>query len=168
METQLNQTTEEERREMTTPERPCPIASAVADAIIERSRVGLAKYGVNAARTDLTTIQWLTHLQQELMDAAVYIERMKRDFRLEPTGRKQRKYKTTETRMAQIVNDLAENMNSRTKAELIDVVNWQQDQLCDASWRYAMLVMKKTSEYIDEVTAKFNIEGRPKPPSGTP
>lgn len=64
---------------MTTPERPCPIASAVADAIIERSRVGLAKYGVNAARTDLTTLDWLRHLQEELMDAAVYVERTKQD-----------------------------------------------------------------------------------------
>lgn len=58
---------------------PCPIANAVAGEVIERSRKGFAKYGVNAARTDLTELQWLQHLQEELLDAAVYIERLKTD-----------------------------------------------------------------------------------------
>ena len=31
-------------------------------------------------RTDLSTIEWLTHLQEELMDAAVYVERLLRDL----------------------------------------------------------------------------------------
>lgn len=39
-----------------------------------RSQIGLAKYGVTTERTDLDLKQWLTHLQEELLDAVVYIE----------------------------------------------------------------------------------------------
>ena len=34
----------------------------------------VAKYGVTTERTDLDTKAWLKHLQEELMDAAVYCE----------------------------------------------------------------------------------------------
>lgn len=32
-------------------------------------------------RTDLNTVEWLTHLQEELMDATVYVERLLGDVR---------------------------------------------------------------------------------------
>lgn len=60
---------------------PCPIAKRVAESIIDRSRVGFKKYGVNANRGDLTLIEWLQHLQEELMDAAVYVEKLKKELR---------------------------------------------------------------------------------------
>ena len=40
-----------------------------------RAEEGLKKYGVTAERTDLSPSDWLRHLQEDLMDAAVYIER---------------------------------------------------------------------------------------------
>ena len=55
----------------------CPFADAVARRIAERAQEGLVKYGVTCERTDLDLRQWLTHLQEELMDASVYIERTK-------------------------------------------------------------------------------------------
>lgn len=39
-----------------------------------RAAAGYLKYGVTTERMDLTPEQWLLHLQEELMDAAVYIE----------------------------------------------------------------------------------------------
>ena len=53
------------------------IEEKVIDKIRERAEVGLAKYGVTMEREDLTRIEWLTHLQEELFDGAVYIERLK-------------------------------------------------------------------------------------------
>ena len=44
----------------------------------ERSRVGQAKYGTNLDRLDVEFGQWLEHLQEELMDATLYIEKLKR------------------------------------------------------------------------------------------
>ena len=57
------------------------IEDRVCEKIQERSEVGKAKYGVTMERTDLNTIEWLTHLQEELMDAAVYVERLLGDLR---------------------------------------------------------------------------------------
>lgn len=48
---------------------------AVRTKLLERSHVGLAKYGVTTERTDTDLVGWLNHLQEELMDAAVYVER---------------------------------------------------------------------------------------------
>ena len=47
----------------------------------DREEEGLRKYGVNTERTDLTTLQWLQHLQEELMDASVYIEKLKNEMK---------------------------------------------------------------------------------------
>jgi hypothetical protein len=43
----------------------------------ERSKVGIKKYSTTLERNDLNVLEWLTHLQEELMDATLYIERLK-------------------------------------------------------------------------------------------
>jgi hypothetical protein len=53
----------------------------VCKKIQERAKVGKAKYGVTMERTDLDIVGWLTHLQEELMDAAVYVERLIQDYK---------------------------------------------------------------------------------------
>jgi len=52
------------------------IEDKVCEKIQSRSKVGESKYGVTMERTDLSTIEWLAHLQEELMDAAVYVEKL--------------------------------------------------------------------------------------------
>ena len=49
----------------------------VVKQLRDREEEGLLKYGVNTERTDLSTLEWLQHLQEELMDASVYIEKLK-------------------------------------------------------------------------------------------
>lgn len=53
------------------------IEEQVIAKIRERAEVGLNKYGVTMDRQDLKLTDWLTHLQEELMDAAVYVEKLK-------------------------------------------------------------------------------------------
>lgn len=47
----------------------------------ERSAVGILKYGTTLDRTDLSLDNWLQHVQEELMDATLYIERLRRELR---------------------------------------------------------------------------------------
>jgi hypothetical protein len=54
-----------------------PNVEAVKEQLSQRSKVGFKKYGTLTNRGDLTTDQWLQHLQEELMDACVYIEVLK-------------------------------------------------------------------------------------------
>lgn len=43
----------------------------------QRSKTGIEKYGTTLERKDVDLLGWLTHLQEELMDATLYIERLK-------------------------------------------------------------------------------------------
>ncbi len=52
------------------------IEEQVINKIRSRADAGKAKYGVTMERTDLTNAEWLQHLQEELMDAAVYVEKL--------------------------------------------------------------------------------------------
>tara|TARA_R110001592_G_scaffold336995_2_gene622894 strand:+ start:1199 stop:1429 length:231 start_codon:yes stop_codon:yes gene_type:complete len=54
--------------------------AAVVDKYLHREEVGFKKYNTNLDRTDLTLDEWLTHLQEELMDATVYIEKLKTEL----------------------------------------------------------------------------------------
>ena len=47
----------------------------------ERSNEGIRKYGTTLEREDLSFLEWLNHLQEELMDATLYIERLKDENR---------------------------------------------------------------------------------------
>jgi hypothetical protein len=42
--------------------------------LLERSLIGLKKYGVTTERDDLTLNEWLQHLLEELLDAANYVQ----------------------------------------------------------------------------------------------
>jgi hypothetical protein len=53
-----------------------PNVEAVRRKLAERAAAGLVKYGTDTTRADLSTADWLAHLQQELMDGAVYAERL--------------------------------------------------------------------------------------------
>jgi hypothetical protein len=54
------------------------IVNNVLDKFVGRAIVGKEKYGTTLERDDLNKLDWLTHLQEELMDATLYIEKLKR------------------------------------------------------------------------------------------
>ena len=56
----------------------------VVSQLRDREQRGLSKYGVNTERTDLSTLEWLQHLQEELMDACVYVEKLKTELAASP------------------------------------------------------------------------------------
>ena len=43
----------------------------------ERAKMGHEKYGTTMDRKDLTETEWETHLQEELMDAAIYMTKLR-------------------------------------------------------------------------------------------
>lgn len=52
------------------------IEENVIDKIRRRADTGLSKYGKTMERKDLYFKEWAQHLQEELLDAAVYLERL--------------------------------------------------------------------------------------------
>lgn len=53
---------------------------AVKEKFEQRSQTGIRKYNTTLEREDLSFLDWLEHLQQELMDATLYVERLKTSY----------------------------------------------------------------------------------------
>lgn len=53
-----------------------PNVEAVRSKLKQRAEIGMQKYGVDTTRKDIDLIGWLQHLQDELMDASVYVQRL--------------------------------------------------------------------------------------------
>jgi hypothetical protein len=51
------------------------IVEAVRNDLLNRSKIGIAKYGVTLDRTDLTLRDWLQHAYEETLDQANYLKR---------------------------------------------------------------------------------------------
>jgi len=62
------------------------IVSSVLDKYKKRSEMGMSKYGTNLDRNDLSTSEWLIHLQEELMDASLYIEKLLTEYKTIKNG----------------------------------------------------------------------------------
>lgn len=55
------------------------IVNTVINKFIQRSNLGITKYGVTLDRNDLSVIEWATHMQEELMDGILYLEKWKQE-----------------------------------------------------------------------------------------
>lgn len=55
------------------------IVESVINQFKQRSDVGIEKYGVTLDRNDLSSLEWIQHLQEELMDAVLYLEKLKKE-----------------------------------------------------------------------------------------
>jgi len=56
------------------------IEEQVIEQIRNRAAIGKNKYGHTLERKDLNLLEWLQHLQEELMDAACYVEKLKEEY----------------------------------------------------------------------------------------
>jgi|TARA_Y100000296_G_C5178170_1_gene261428 ABC-type amino acid transport substrate-binding protein len=57
-----------------------PLVNKVINRMVKRSAEGIEKYKVTMLREDVSTAQWIDHAIEELLDAAIYLERLKRDL----------------------------------------------------------------------------------------
>lgn len=56
-----------------------PIVQMVKSYYEDRSRIGIEKYGTTLHQNKASILEWLTHLQEELMDATLYIEKLRQE-----------------------------------------------------------------------------------------
>jgi hypothetical protein len=53
-----------------------PVVESVRNDLLQRSQVGVQKYGVTLARTDLSLRDWAQHAYEEALDLANYLKRV--------------------------------------------------------------------------------------------
>ena len=57
-----------------------PVVERVVDKFVSRSDVGYKKYGVTLEDDPSKMYEWLNHLQEELMDAVLYLQKAKETY----------------------------------------------------------------------------------------
>lgn len=57
-----------------------PVVEAVVDKFVRRSDIGFAKYGKTLRDDKSDLFVWANHLQEELMDAVLYMQRLKEEL----------------------------------------------------------------------------------------
>ena len=55
---------------------PTGIEKAVCEDIARRQALGIAKYGQTVAENPLELREWVNHIYEELLDAAIYAKRI--------------------------------------------------------------------------------------------
>ena len=63
-------------------QKPDSIVASVVASFKQRSEIGIKKYGVTLDRTDLSLLDWVQHTQEDLMDAVLYLEKLKKTLTL--------------------------------------------------------------------------------------
>jgi hypothetical protein len=58
------------------------IVISVLESFKKRSEIGIKKYNTTLERSDLSTLEWLQHAQEEAMDFVLYLERLKQEYKL--------------------------------------------------------------------------------------
>jgi hypothetical protein len=59
------------------------VVYSIVEQFTNRAKVGMLKYGTNLDRQDLSTLDWIQHAQEELMDGILYLEKLKKIVQLE-------------------------------------------------------------------------------------
>ena len=57
-----------------------PVVERVVDKFVDRSDVGFEKYGVTLEDDTSDMLAWLNHLQEEMMDAVLYLQKAKETY----------------------------------------------------------------------------------------
>ena len=94
------------------------IEDEVCEIIQQRAEIGLNKYGVTMERDDLERDDWLEHLQHELMDAVVYIQRLRT------------REETLESKLRQLLEE-PEPVSDFNKTEQIDTLSAYRQRLSE-------------------------------------
>lgn len=55
------------------------VVKSILYKFTERAKFGKQKYGTDLDRKDLSTVQWIEHAQDELMDGILYLEKLKQE-----------------------------------------------------------------------------------------
>jgi hypothetical protein len=56
------------------------IVESVRQDLLDRSEVGIKKYNTTLDREDLNAGDWITHAYQELLDGALYLKRLHKEW----------------------------------------------------------------------------------------
>ena len=101
--------------------------------LLDRSKVGLQKYGTTTDRTDLTVTQWVQHLIEELLDAANYAQKLSTllpQIFIDPNSPARQTFNDgAPSNVAPVVNEAENKIPYPLTSHLRDIIQSQKEQL---------------------------------------
>lgn len=61
--------------------KPDSIVQAVVDKFITRAKFGKQKYGTDLDRQDLSVLDWIQHVKEEMMDGVLYLTKLEEELK---------------------------------------------------------------------------------------
>lgn len=55
------------------------VVTSILEKFKTRAKFGKKKYNTDLDRKDLSTVEWINHAQEELMDGILYLEKLKQE-----------------------------------------------------------------------------------------
>jgi hypothetical protein len=55
------------------------VVTSILEKFKTRAKFGKQKYNTDLDRNDLSTVEWINHAQEELMDGILYLEKLKQE-----------------------------------------------------------------------------------------
>jgi hypothetical protein len=86
------------------------LLAKVFSEFIEREERGVKKYGTTMDRNDLSLSEWIEHMKQELMDAILYLEKIKTIY----DAQRHSDYQKADSRNDEGINTRRETEHPRT------------------------------------------------------
>jgi hypothetical protein len=68
--------------------QPDSIVQSIVKRFHDRAKFGKQKYGTDLDRDDLSVENWIQHIQDELHDGILYLEKLKKELRESSLDRK--------------------------------------------------------------------------------
>mgnify|MGYP001105020836 FL=1 len=79
-----------------------PVVKRVVNKFVSRSDVGFEKYGTTLEDDPSRMFEWLNHLQEELMDAVLYLQKAKETYTAEEQERMNKLFNVNDNCTCQI------------------------------------------------------------------
>jgi|TARA_R110000744_G_scaffold92754_4_gene179483 hypothetical protein len=99
-----------------------PVVERVVNKFVSRSDVGFKKYGVTLDKDPSEMFAWLNHLQEELMDAVLYLQKAKEVY---TEDFMEKSIKTEEKLYPNSISDIADPGPPDQLGYLINKVAWE-------------------------------------------
>lgn len=112
------------------------IVESVRQDLLDRSEVGIKKYNTTLDREDLNAGDWITHAYEEMLDGALYLKRLHKEWDKTQVYVLAEDFKTLELKhedLLEVYFDLSHEIMIKNKIidNLTKVIKSQEDEIAE-------------------------------------
>ena len=109
------------------------IVESVRKDLLDRSELGIKKYNTTLDREDLSAGDWLVHAYEEMLDGALYLKRLHKEWSRTQIYVLASDFKELQFKYDELDNDLNEEIHIKNKIieNLTKVIKSQEEEIAE-------------------------------------